>query len=84
MNELQKLPNIGPKIAEQLNAAGMFTYADLVSVGSEEAWLRIKAIDPSACFNRLMSLEGAIAQLRWHDLPEAEKVRLRAFYQAHK
>ena len=84
MDELQKLDNIGPKIAEQLNAVGIYTYDELVSAGSKEAWLRIRTIDPSACVNRLMSLEGAIQQLRWHDLPEADKAHLKVFYQAYK
>ena len=84
MNELQKLCNIGPEIAKQLVEAGIHTYDDLANIGSCEAWLRIKAIDPSACVNRLMSLEGAIQNIRWHNLLEADKVRLKEFYKENK
>ena len=84
MNELQKLPNIGPAIAKQLNAAGVYTYDNLVNIGSREAWLNIKALDPSACVNRLMSLEGAIQNIRWHNLPEDDKQRLKEFYRENK
>ena len=84
MDDLQKLSNIGPAISKQLNEVGIHTREDLAGVGSREAWLRIKAIDPSACVNRLLSLEGAIRDIRWHHLPEEEKRGLRAFYEEQK
>ena len=73
MGQLQTLPNIGKEIEKQLNAVGIHTCDDLVNAGSQEAWLKIKAMDPSACVNRLMALEGAIQNIRWHSLPEEEK-----------
>jgi len=84
MNELQTLRNIGPEIARQLNAVGIYKYDDLVNIGSREAWLKIKAVDPSACLNRLMSLEGAIQNVRWHNLPENEKQSLKDFYKENR
>ena len=60
MGELAKLPNIGKVVEEQLNQVGITTYEELKELGSRQAWLRIKAIDDSACINRLYSLEGAI------------------------
>ena len=84
MNELQKLSNIGPEIARQLNAVGVYTYDDLINIGSREAWLKIKAVDPSACINRLMGLEGAIQNVRWHNLPENEKQSLKDFYKENR
>ena len=60
INPLQKLCNIGPQIAGQLTQVGIVSYDDLATTGSRQAWLNIKAIDSSACINRLMSLEGAI------------------------
>ena len=84
MNELQKLSNIGPEIARQLNAVGVYTYDDLVNIGSREAWRKIKTIDSSACINRLMGLEGAIQNVRWHNLPENEKQGLKDFYKENR
>ena len=84
MGELQKLSNIGKEIEKQLNTVGIHTYDDLVNTGSQEAWLKIKAIDPSACVNRLMSLEGAIQNVRWHNLPDTDKLHLKEFYKDNK
>ena len=84
MGELQKLSNIGKEIERQLNEVDIHTYDELKSVGSQEAWLRIKMKDPSACINRLMSLEGAIQNIRWHGLDESCKQKLKDFYNIHK
>ncbi len=81
MGELSKLPNIGKKLEEQLNEVGIESYDDLVNIGSGEAWLKIKEIDESACINRLMALEGAIQNIRWHNLSDEDKRKLKEFYQ---
>ncbi len=83
MGELSGLINIGEELERQLHLIDIHTREDLARYGSTEAWLRIKAIDPSACINRLMGLEGALQGIRWHNLPEEEKKRLKAFYNAH-
>ena len=84
MGELSKLPNIGKILEEQLTAAGIQTADQLRKVGSREAWLLLKAADPSACYNRLCALEGALRGIRWHDLPDEVKRDLKAFYQSQK
>ena len=80
MGELSKLPNIGKVLEKQLNDVGINTRDDLINLGSKEAWLKIKEIDDSACLNRLMALEGAIQNIRWHNLSEEDKDNLRNFY----
>ena len=80
MGELSKLPNIGKVLEKQLNDVGINTVDDLINLGSKEAWLKIKEIDDSACLNRLMALEGAIQNIRWHNLSEEDKDNLRNFY----
>ncbi len=80
MGELVKLKNIGKELEKQLNEVGIFTYEDLVNCGSVEAWLKIKKIDSSACINRLMAIEGALQNIRWHDLSKADKEYLKDFY----
>jgi len=83
MGELQKLNNIGKELEKQLNEIGIYTYEELVNYGSQEAWLKIKSIDSSACINRLMALEGAIQNIRWHNLSDKDKKYLRDFYETH-
>lgn len=84
MGILSDLPNIGAVVAQQLNDVGIHTAEELRSVGSRDAWLRIQAIDPSACYNRLCGLEGAIRGIRWHNLPDPLKAELKEFYSSHK
>jgi len=84
MGELSKLPNIGKVLEEQLNEVGINTIDDLINNGSKESWLKIKKIDDSACINRLMALEGAIQNIRWHNLSENDKKNLKDFYNQQK
>ncbi|WP_070000727.1 TfoX/Sxy family protein [Cellulosilyticum sp. I15G10I2] len=84
MGELSKLPNIGKNVEEQLNSVGIKTLNELIEIGSKQAWLKIRAVDDSACINRLCALEGAIQGVRWHNLSEEIKSDLREFYYAFK
>lgn len=80
MGELSELPNIGEVVEEQLNQVGIMTYEQLKEIGSEKAWLKIKAIDESACIHRLYALEGAIQGIRKTELAEDKKKELKEFY----
>ena len=60
MGELSSLPNIGKVVEEQLMQVGVNSAEELKRIGAKKAWLRIQAIDESACIHRLMALEGAI------------------------
>ena len=84
MGELSNMANIGVKLEEQLNKVGINTCEDLRKCGSKEAWLNIKSIDSSACFNRLCALEGAIQGIKWHSLSTEEKNSLKEFYNSTK
>ena len=84
MGELGKLPNIGRTLEEQLHEVGINTVEQLKEAGSRKAWTAIKAIDPSACYNRLCALEGALRGIRWHALPDSVKKELKDFYIASK
>jgi len=84
MGELSKLPNIGENVEEQLNKVGIENFEQLKEIGSKQAWLRIKAIDDSACINRLCALEGAIQGIRWHYLSDEVKADLKGFYNSFK
>ena len=42
--------------------------------------VRIKEVDENMCINRLMALEGAIQNIHWHDLSQADNKNLKDFY----
>ena len=84
MGELSGLPNIGPKVEEQLKAVGIDTAEELRRIGAEDAWLRIQAMDPSVCIHRLLALEGAIQGVKKTVLPPERRAALKAFYETHK
>ncbi|HWP50208.1 MAG TPA: TfoX/Sxy family protein [Clostridia bacterium] len=84
MGELSKLPNIGRVVEQQLHEIGITTYEELRQIGSRQAWLHIKAIDNSACLNRLYALEGAIQGVKKTLLPLDDKADLKAFYNVNK
>lgn len=84
MGELSKLPNIGKTVEEQLNQVGINTAEELKEIGAKAAWLKIQAIDESACIHRLMALEGAICGIKKSLLPDDVKEDLKEFYQWKK
>lgn len=84
MGELANLPNIGKSVEAQLNQVGIETYEQLKEAGSRQAWLKIKAIDATACIHRLYALEGAIRGVKKAELDPETKADLKDFYIAMK
>jgi len=80
MERLSRMPNIGGTLEKKLIDIGINTPADLISLGSKEAFMRIKNVDSTACYNILCALEGAIQGIRWHNLPAAIKDDLKLFF----
>lgn len=80
MNDLTNLPNLGKTLAEKLVKVDIKTPKDLISIGSENAFIRLKTVDADACINMLYALEGAIQGIRWHDLDQNKKIELKAFF----
>jgi DNA transformation protein len=72
--------NIGKDTETKLVEAGIDSFEKLVALGSEQAFLRLQAIDPGACLNLLYGLEGAIEGIKWHDLPTEKKQALLLFH----
>ncbi|MFD1174964.1 TfoX/Sxy family protein [Paenibacillus puldeungensis] len=79
---LHDLPNISKVIKSRLLKAGINTPSQLLAIGSQEAFLRLKLQDPSCCVNMLYALEGAIEGIRWHHLSDEKKRELKAFYKS--
>lgn len=81
---LSALPNIGTVLEDLLARVGVTTPDSLRELGSREAWLRIRAVEPSACLHKLQALEGAVRGVRKNELPDSVKAELRAFFEAHR
>lgn len=78
---LTDLPNIGPKLAEDLRRVGIDGPEALRSAGAERAFLQIRAqVDPAACFHRLTALAGAVQGVPKEALTPEEKASLREFF----
>lgn len=80
---LESLPNIGPTVARLLERAGITSVSALKRLGSVQAALRIREIrrDDPPCRSMLAGLEGAIRQVRWHQIPKARRDALWEEYQ---
>lgn len=77
---LTALPNIGPELSRLLDEAGIRNAEELRTLGTEEAFLRLRARDPDACFHKLTALEGAVQGVRKSLLAPERKAELRAFF----
>lgn len=82
MSDLQKLPNIGSVAEDLLVRSGVDTAEKLKSIGSKEAFLKIRLLDPTACLHMLYGLEGAVEGIRDADLSSEIKSELKVFYKS--
>lgn len=80
MTNFDKLPNIGKVLAEKLEQAGVSCIEEFKLLGAENAFLRVRIIDTSACIDHLYALEGAIQGIRWHNLSPERKQELKEFF----
>jgi len=83
-DDLTTLPNIGKVLADKLKIVGIDTVEKLQSIGSENTFIRLKAIDNDVCINTLCALEGAIQRIRWHNLDRRKKEELKMFFEMTK
>jgi DNA transformation protein len=67
------LRNIGPKSAAWLRQIGLHSAQALAEVGSVQAFARIKRAGFKPSLNLLYSLEGALMDCHWHDVPESRR-----------
>ena len=83
-SNLSELPNIGKTLADKLCVAGILTAEQLRSIGAEMVFVKLATIDENACINQLYALEGAIQNIRWHNLSAERKYELNEFYKTLK
>lgn len=81
MEKLTDLPNIGPKVAENLEKIGITTPEQLRELGAEEAFLRIRdRVDSTACLHQLEALAGAVEGVKKSLLTSERKAELKAWH----
>ena len=71
-----KLRNIGPKSAAWLRQVGLRSAEDLVAAGSVQAFLKVKRAGFKPSLNLLYSLEGALQDCHWQEVPETRRNEL--------
>ena len=76
MNPDAKLRNIGPKSAAWLRQVGLHTPEALAEEGTVGAFMRIKRAGFRPSLNLLYSLEGAILDCHWRDIPDERRQQL--------
>jgi DNA transformation protein len=74
---LSELRNLGAASERMLLAAGIRTPEQLDEVGALEAYRRAVAAGGHPSLNFLWSLEAALLDLDWRDLPARRKAELR-------
>ncbi|MBV6799715.1 TfoX/Sxy family protein [Xanthomonas euvesicatoria] len=78
----ERMRNIGPKSAAWLRQVGLRTQQDLQAVGAVSAFVKVRRAGFKPSLNLLYSLEGALADCHWQDVPEARRHALLAEYEA--
>lgn len=76
--------NIGEEIEKKLLRAGISSAAELKDIGSENAFLRLKAYYPNVCLVHLYTLQGAIDNIQYNQLPDETKKKLKEFNDRYK
>ncbi|QNN45612.1 TfoX/Sxy family protein [Thermomonas brevis] len=71
-----KLRNIGPKSAAWLRQVGLRSLDDLAAVGAVEAYMKVRRAGFKPSLNLLYSLEGALKDCHWQEVPEARRTEL--------
>ena len=79
MAELNSLNNIGKEMERKLKSVDISTAEELQSVGSMEAFVKLRLRYSNVCLVHLYCLEGAISGIDYNRLPEDVKQRLKAF-----
>jgi len=79
MAELASLRNIGKEIEKKLKSVGITAAEELKSVGSREAFIKLRSRYPNVCLVYLYALDGAISDIDYNKLPTEVKKSLKDF-----
>lgn len=80
MPELTSMMNIGREMARKLTAVGIDSPEKLAMSGAKQAFRKLKEAYPQVCLVHLYTLEGAIRNIKFNELPEDTKQDLKAFH----
>lgn len=79
MDGLTTMMNIGKEMANKLEYVGIGSPEELVRLGSEQAFLKLKEAYPRVCLVHLYALEGAVCNTEFNSLSESRKKELKEF-----
>lgn len=79
MTELSSMRNIGKEIEKKLKSVGICSAEELKKLGSKEAYFRLKMCYPNVCLVHLYTLQGAIDNIEYNQLPDEIKRDLKSF-----
>jgi DNA transformation protein len=75
---LAKMKNLGPISAARLQAVGIASPEELRRLGAIEAYARLRRAFPVETTHvALYALHGAVADIRWYELPQETRLALR-------
>lgn len=84
--KVSQMPNLGPAVEKDLNAAGIFYASEIKKLGPKKAFLKMlegrqKLGRSAACCNAayLYALYGAVNNLDWRDIPKIKKEEFKKF-----
>jgi DNA transformation protein len=77
--KLSSLPNIDIDLAAKLKSVELYTAEDLIRAGSQNAWIRLKAIYDDTSLNTLFILEAACQRMKYSHLDNFTKSYLTKF-----
>ncbi len=82
IERLKQIRNIGPRMAEKLYRAGLYSLEDLKRYGTEDVYIKV---DESGGFCEthhaayMYAIEAAIIGCAWQDVPKSRKEELKEF-----
>ena len=79
-SNLSKRINIGKDTENKLIQVGITSFEELEALGTEQAFLRLQALDSGACMCLLYSIDGAINDTKWNKLSLERKSELQEFH----
>lgn len=76
--------NVGKVLEVSLKKAGIDSFEKLCEIGTEKAFLKLYANNKNTSKSILFALEGAIQEIRWHNLDKKRKTQLTKFFNSVK
>jgi DNA transformation protein len=76
VDDLNALPNLGPKSRQMLRTAGIESLAELRRLGAVRAYLKVEATGAKPSLNLLWALEGALTGLHWRVVAREHRLSL--------